>query len=42
MDDKLLGNLVGAGIGLAIIDRIAGEPRRKIKPYSYHKIKRLR
>ena len=31
MDESMIGNVIGAGIGLAVIDRISRQPRRKRK-----------
>lgn len=42
MDDNFVGNVIGAGIGLAIIDRLAdGSSRRKRRARKHIKLKRL-
>lgn len=39
MDENFVGNVIGAGIGLAVIDRISRGTLRKKK--KHHKLKKL-
>ena len=42
MDENFIGNVIGAGIGLAVIDRLAdGGSRRRRKAKKHYRLKRV-